>query len=133
MKKAQGSSDNGRDSIGKRLGIKKNHHEYVRPGNILVRQRGFKWAKGRNVGVGRDYTIYSLVYGRVYFSSEKITLKRKVNVRKMTLEDWEDAIERRREKFARWALKMREIRVRKREKKAMIKAKRKEIIPAELV
>jgi large subunit ribosomal protein L27 len=66
-KKAGGSSRNGRDSAGKRLGVKKFGGEAVVPGNIIVRQRGTKWRPGKNVGVGRDYTIYALVEGEVVF------------------------------------------------------------------
>ena len=64
-KKAGGSSRNGRDTAGKRLGVKKFGGEAVIPGNILVRQRGTKWHPGKNVGLGRDYTIYAMVEGRV--------------------------------------------------------------------
>lgn len=66
-KKAGGSSRNGRDTEGKRLGIKKFGGELVIPGNIIARQRGTKWHPGVNVGMGRDYTIYSLIEGRVTF------------------------------------------------------------------
>jgi large subunit ribosomal protein L27 len=66
-KKAGGSSRNGRDTAGKRLGVKKFGGEAVIPGNILVRQRGTKWHPGKNVGLGRDYTIYAMVEGRVEF------------------------------------------------------------------
>jgi large subunit ribosomal protein L27 len=66
-KKAGGSSRNGRDSIGRRLGVKKFGGEAVIPGNIIVRQRGTKWHPGRNVGLGKDHTIYSLIEGRVDF------------------------------------------------------------------
>ncbi len=75
-KKGQGSSRNGRDSNAKRLGIKKFGGEQVIAGNILVRQKGTKWRPGRNVGLGRDYTIYSLVDGQVYFDQEG----RRINV-----------------------------------------------------
>jgi large subunit ribosomal protein L27 len=67
-KKAGGSSRNGRDSAGKRLGVKKFGGEAVVPGNIIVRQCGTKWKPGQNVGLGRDYTIYALVEGHVKFS-----------------------------------------------------------------
>lgn len=67
-KKAGGSSRNGRDSAGKRLGVKKFGGEAVVPGNIIVRQCGTKWKPGKNVGLGRDYTIYALVAGKVQFS-----------------------------------------------------------------
>lgn len=66
-KKAGGSSRNGRDSAGKRLGVKKFGGEAVVPGNIIVRQCGTKWHPGKNVGLGRDYTIYALVEGHVQF------------------------------------------------------------------
>ena len=68
-KKAGGSSRNGRDSAGKRLGVKKFGGEAVVPGNILVRQRGTKWHPGKNTGLGRDYTIYAMVEGRVAFKA----------------------------------------------------------------
>ena len=67
-KKAGGSSRNGRDSAGRRLGIKKFGGESVVAGNILVRQRGTKWQPGRNVGLGKDHTIFALVDGTVSFS-----------------------------------------------------------------
>ena len=66
-KKGQGSVKNGRDSISKRLGVKKFGGEVVIPGNIILRQRGTKWLPGKNVGLGRDYTIFALVEGRVKF------------------------------------------------------------------
>lgn len=66
-KKAGGSSRNGRDSIGRRLGIKKFGGEEVIPGNIIVRQRGTKWHPGEGVGMGKDYTIFAVREGRVTF------------------------------------------------------------------
>lgn len=66
-KKAGGSSRNGRDSAGKRLGVKKFGGERVLAGNILVRQRGTKWRTGTGVGLGRDHTIFALVNGTVSF------------------------------------------------------------------
>ncbi len=66
-KKAGGSSRNGRDSKGRRLGVKKFGGEIVIPGNILVRQRGTKFHPGRNVGLGRDHTIFATVTGAVSF------------------------------------------------------------------
>lgn len=66
-KKGQGSVKNGRDSQSKRLGVKKFGGQAVIAGNIIVRQRGTKFLPGRNVGLGRDYTIFSLVDGRVLF------------------------------------------------------------------
>lgn len=66
-KKAGGSSRNGRDSVGRRLGVKKFGGERVRAGNILVRQRGTKWHPGENVGMGTDHTLFALVDGHVAF------------------------------------------------------------------
>jgi large subunit ribosomal protein L27 len=66
-KKAGGSSRNGRDSAGRRLGVKKFGGEIVVPGNIIVRQRGTKYHPGQNVGLGRDHTIFALVEGHVKF------------------------------------------------------------------
>jgi len=67
-KKAGGSTKNNRDSLSKRLGLKKFDGEIVEAGNILVRQRGTKYIPGQNVGLGKDYTLFSLVDGRVKFS-----------------------------------------------------------------
>ncbi|MBM4157280.1 MAG: 50S ribosomal protein L27 [Ignavibacteria bacterium] len=69
-KKGLGSSKNGRDSQSKRLGVKRFGGELVKAGNILVRQRGTKFLPGKNVGLGRDYTIYSLVDGKVKFTTK---------------------------------------------------------------
>ena len=66
-KKGQGSVKNGRDSVSKRLGVKKFGSEQVVAGNIIIRQRGTKWVPGRNVGLGRDYTIFALTDGEVKF------------------------------------------------------------------
>jgi large subunit ribosomal protein L27 len=68
-KKAGGSSGNGRDSIGKRLGVKRFGGQFVTAGSILVRQRGTTFKPGRFVGVGRDYTLYAKVDGVVHFST----------------------------------------------------------------
>ena len=67
-KKAGGSSRNGRDSAGRRLGIKCFGGESVLAGNIIVRQRGTKWKPGKNVGLGNDHTIYALLDGQVLFT-----------------------------------------------------------------
>ncbi len=75
-KKGQGSVKNGRDSISKRLGVKKFGGEAVVAGNIIIRQRGTKFIPGRNVGLGRDYTIWALADGRVKFDRDG----RRVNV-----------------------------------------------------
>jgi large subunit ribosomal protein L27 len=70
-KKAGGSSRNGRDSDGRRLGVKKFGGEAVISGNIIVRQRGTKWHPGRNVGIGKDHTLFALVDGVVEFKSSR--------------------------------------------------------------
>ena len=66
-KKAGGSSRNGRDSAGRRLGVKKYGGELVIPGNIVVRQRGTKFWPGENVGMGKDHTIFATAEGNVQF------------------------------------------------------------------
>jgi large subunit ribosomal protein L27 len=66
-KKAGGSSRNGRDSAGRRLGVKKFGGEAVLAGNILIRQRGTKYHPGANVGMGRDHTLFALIDGKVAF------------------------------------------------------------------
>ena len=73
-KKGQGSSRNGRDSESKRLGVKKSDGQKVIAGNIIVRQRGTKWQPGKNVGLGNDHTIYSMVDGTVSFRKSKKTI-----------------------------------------------------------
>ena len=75
-KKGQGSSRNGRDSESKRLGVKKFGGQSVIAGNILIRQRGTKFTPGRNVGLGRDWTLFALTDGRVQFDKNG----RRVNV-----------------------------------------------------
>ncbi len=69
-KKAGGSSRNGRDSDGRRLGVKKFGGEAVVGGNILVRQRGTKWHAGNNVGIGKDHTLFALCDGTVQFKDK---------------------------------------------------------------
>lgn len=69
-KKAGGSSRNGRDSEGRRLGLKKSGGQHVVPGNIIVRQRGTKYHIGENVGIGRDHTIFALTEGKVVFTKK---------------------------------------------------------------
>ena len=66
-KKAGGSSRNGRDTAGRRLGVKKFGGEAVVPGNIIIRQRGTKWHPGTNVGIGKDHTLFALDQGAVAF------------------------------------------------------------------
>jgi large subunit ribosomal protein L27 len=69
-KKAGGSSRNGRDSAGQRLGVKKFGGERVVSGNILIRQRGTKWRTGTGVGLGRDHTIFAVVDGTVAYRTK---------------------------------------------------------------
>jgi large subunit ribosomal protein L27 len=69
-KKAGGSSRNGRDSAGQRLGLKMFGGEQVIAGNIIARQRGTKWHPGRNVGIGRDHTLFALIDGRIEFRAK---------------------------------------------------------------
>ena len=73
-KKGQGSTSNGRDSIGKRLGVKRYGGQAVKAGEILVRQRGTTFHPGKNVGIGSDYTIFSKIHGMVKF--ENMTRKK---------------------------------------------------------
>jgi len=79
-KKAGGSSRNGRDSAGKRLGVKKFGGEAVVGGNILVRQRGTKFYPGRNVGIGKDHTLFALADGHVKFVTKGAAKKHTVVV-----------------------------------------------------
>ncbi len=81
-KKGQGSVKNGRDSESKRLGVKKFGDQTVIAGNIIIRQRGTKFLPGRNVGLGRDYTIWSLIEGKVRFDQAG----RRVNVDPVVVE-----------------------------------------------
>ena len=71
-KKAGGSSRNGRDSAGRRLGVKRYGGQLVIPGNILVRQRGTKIHPGDHVGMGRDHSIFSLKKGKVQFKTSRL-------------------------------------------------------------
>lgn len=80
QKKAGGSSRNGRDSKSKRLGVKKFGGEFVLSGNIIIRQRGTKFHNGKNVGIGKDHTLYSLKNGYVKFSNKHKKLKTYVSV-----------------------------------------------------
>ena len=75
-KKAGGSSRNGRDSAGRRLGVKKYGGELVSPGNIIVRQRGTRWFPGENVGMGKDHTLFALKDGIVKFDYQDSSHKR---------------------------------------------------------
>ncbi len=69
-KKAGGSSRNGRDSMGRRLGIKLCGGQVAIPGNIIARQRGTVWHPGTNVGIGKDHTLFALTTGRVAFTTK---------------------------------------------------------------
>jgi len=69
-KKAGGSSRNGRDTAGRRLGVKKFGGELVIPGNIIIRQRGTKYHPGSNVGIGKDHTIFAVTKGKVKFDKK---------------------------------------------------------------
>jgi large subunit ribosomal protein L27 len=71
-KKAGGSSRNGRDSAGRRLGVKKFGGEIVIPGNIIIRQRGTKYKPGKYVGIGKDHTLFALVEGIVRFHKNSL-------------------------------------------------------------
>ena len=71
-KKAGGSSRNGRDSKGRRLGVKKYGDQIVIPGNIIVRQRGTKIHPGQNVGMGKDHTIFAISEGKVAFKKTRV-------------------------------------------------------------
>ena len=71
-KKAGGSSRNGRDSAGRRLGVKRYAGQLVMPGNIIVRQRGTKIHPGDHVSMGRDHTIFSLIKGKIHFKTSKL-------------------------------------------------------------
>jgi len=72
-KKGQGSTRNGRDSQSKRLGVKATHGQFIPAGSIIIRQRGTKWHPAKNVGIGKDYTIFSLIDGIVSFKKSKKT------------------------------------------------------------
>lgn len=76
-KKGQGSTRNGRDSNAQRRGVKLFGGQIAKAGSIIIRQVGTKWRPGRNVGMGKDYTLFSLIEGNVYFDQEG----RRVNVR----------------------------------------------------
>ena len=70
-KKAGGTTKNGRDSAGRRLGVKRYGDQMVQPGNIIVRQRGTRIHPGNNVGMGKDHSIFSVVKGKVVFKKTK--------------------------------------------------------------
>ena len=78
-KKGAGSTKNGRDSNAKRLGVKRFGGQFVKAGNILVRQRGMKFKPGINVGCGKDFTLFALVNGTVKFHN-KHSISKKVSI-----------------------------------------------------
>ncbi|MBX4180795.1 50S ribosomal protein L27 [Sodalis sp. CWE] len=80
-KKAGGSTRNGRDSKSKRLGIKRYEGEIVNAGSIIIRQRGTLFHPGKNVGCGKDHTLFALKTGRVQFTFKVSTNQRLVNIR----------------------------------------------------
>jgi large subunit ribosomal protein L27 len=79
-KKAGGSSRNGRDSQSKRLGVKKFGNQFVKAGNIIVRQRGTQFSAGSNVGMGRDHTLFALTDGYVNFYSRGVKVRKFISV-----------------------------------------------------
>ena len=87
-KKGQGSVKNGRDSVSKRLGVKKFGSEAVVAGNIIIRQRGTKFLPGKNVGLGRDYTIFALVDGQVRFDRVGTPGERRAGRREVAAVGW---------------------------------------------
>ncbi|WP_343126419.1 50S ribosomal protein L27 [Buchnera aphidicola] len=81
-KKAGGSTRNGRDSKSKRLGIKKYGGEFVKAGNILIKQRGTKFHAGKNVKCGKDHTLFALINGIVKFQKKGIPQKKYIHIMK---------------------------------------------------
>lgn len=83
-KKAGGSTNNGRDSISKRLGVKRYGGEHVKAGNIIIRQRGTKTHAGDNVGVGKDHTLFALIDGQVEFHNRGPKKRAHVSIREVS-------------------------------------------------
>ena len=79
-KKGQGSTQNNRDSAGRRLGVKKYGGEFVRAGNIIIRQRGTKVHPGKNIGMGKDHTLYAKADGKVSFTVKGALKRKTVNI-----------------------------------------------------
>ncbi|QCI23368.1 50S ribosomal protein L27 [Buchnera aphidicola] len=79
-KKAGGSTRNGRDSHSKRLGIKRFGGELISPGSIIVRQRGTKFHAGKNVGCGKDHTLFAIIKGKVKFEIKGLKRKKYISV-----------------------------------------------------
>ena len=90
-KKAGGSTRNGRDSHSKRLGVKHFGGEFVKAGNIIIRQRGTHYHAGSNVGIGKDHTIFALVEGAVKFIRKGPKLRQYVSVMPITTDAQEQA------------------------------------------
>jgi len=88
-KASGGSTRNGRDSISKRLGVKRYDGQFVKAGNIIVRQRGTRIYPGKNVGMGSDYTLFALTDGYVHFE----TRRKKKFVSVLSPEEWEKLME----------------------------------------
>lgn len=82
-KKGGGSSTNGRDSAGRRLGVKKADRQFVESGNIIIRQRGTRIHAGKNVGIGKDHTLYALCNGIVQFIRKKRKIFVNINTEKV--------------------------------------------------
>lgn len=87
-KKGAGSTKNGRDSNAKRLGVKVVGGKFIQTGQIIIRQRGYSFHAGENVGIGRDYTLYALKDGYVSYSSIKSS-KKKVSIK---VHNWENLV-----------------------------------------
>ncbi len=94
-KKGQGSSRNGRDSEGKRLGVKKFGGQFVKAGNIIVRQRGTKHHPDKNVGMGKDFTLFALIDGYVFFEKKR---NDRSYVSVLTKEEYEKALATKKER-----------------------------------
>ncbi len=97
-KKGQGSTRNGRDSESKRLGVKRFGGQFVKAGNIIVRQRGTKHHPGRNVGLGKDYTLFALTDGYVFFEKKK---NNRSYVSVLSKEEYEKAMQIKKERAAK--------------------------------
>lgn len=79
-KKAGGSSRNGRDSVSKRLGVKRYGGEQVKAGNIIVRQRGSTFHAGKNVGMGKDFTLFATAPGKVLFATKGANNRKTISI-----------------------------------------------------
>ena len=96
-KKAGGTTTNGRDSAGRRLGVKKFGGEFVIPGNIIIRQRGTKFHPGAGMGMGRDHTLFALVEGQVMFKKVlQHNQKKRHFVSVVSQDDWQTFLDEKR-------------------------------------